>query len=87
MSEHEVVEDFARNLRMVRGYRGMTRREVARKAGIAPDTLGTYERGGSNPRMRTIAAVAYALDTDVRFLLARMRIPRAGTPTDSEDER
>jgi len=56
----------------LRKFRGMTAKELARRAGIPQTQLCVIERGRSRPRTDTIEALAEALDCDIRILPRRL---------------
>jgi len=49
------------DLRKARERRGLGQRETARLAGIAPETLGSIERGSGYPKLTTLELLAEAL--------------------------
>lgn len=73
--------DFGANLRRAREGAGVTRRDLARRAGIHPVTLRCYERGiglsGAqvNPSFATFVALCQALEVRPRDLLPPYPIP------------
>ena len=67
---------FARNLRSGRMLRGMTREQLAEKAGTGPEMVGRYERGESTPPIRTMVALADALGTTTSHLSGRGGVER-----------
>lgn len=48
-------------VRRLRGERGLTRHELAEKAGVSVDTLNRIERGRVSPSLETIAKVCNGL--------------------------
>ena len=52
----------------LRRFRGLTAKELAKRAGIPSAQLCVIERGRSRPRSDTIEALAEALDCEVRIL-------------------
>ena len=71
---HELVRNISRNVRHLAGERGIALAHLADRAGIGRTTmwrlLDVNERGPSDPRLSTIAALAVALDVEVVDLLA-----------------
>lgn len=60
---------LASNLRRARAARGMTQAEVAQAAGISLAAYRNIETRKAEPRVRTIEALAAALDSPVRALV------------------
>jgi transcriptional regulator with XRE-family HTH domain len=70
----------ARALELPKGYLGvnvfrfraaaeLTQEALAKRAGLRQPRIAEIERGDANPRLETIAKVAYALETEVADLL------------------
>ncbi|NLT26193.1 MAG: helix-turn-helix domain-containing protein [Microbacteriaceae bacterium] len=59
----------SRNLRRIRGERGLSLAELARRAGLSKQTLSTIEQGDANPTIETVAAIAEALGVSFRALV------------------
>jgi len=57
-------------LRRERERQGVSRTQVAQRAGISPDHLGRIERCEADPRMSVLLALATALGTSLRDLFA-----------------
>lgn len=74
-AEETAKHDLAANLRMLRAYHRMTLQEVADRADLHPDTVGDYEREKGNPRVRTIAQLAWAFNVDPEVLFRRVKLP------------
>lgn len=53
---------FGRRLADLRRQRGLTQAALAERAGIATNTVGSYERGAKTPRPVTLERLATALD-------------------------
>jgi transcriptional regulator with XRE-family HTH domain len=80
---------LAGNLRTLRGARGITLSELARRSGIAKATLSQLEAGGGNPTIETLFALSRALSVPVSELVSEeqsdlVTLVRAGegTPID-----
>jgi len=58
----ESVVYIGEKLRRLRERRYMTQRELAEKAGVSADTIVKLETDRAEPRLRTIRALAEALD-------------------------
>ncbi len=61
--------EFCNNVRAEKARKGLTRQQLAEKAGISIDTMGQIERGEGNPQFNTIVSIALALDVDLNTLL------------------
>ncbi len=70
MSDQE--ETIARNISRLRVERGLTLGELARRSSLSKQTLSTIERGGANPTIGTLAAIATALGTSLRALIVEL---------------
>src|SRR5215210_3913648 len=72
--------DIGKRIRDLREERGLTQREVARRAGLTPSGVGFIEHGQTrNPSAETVMAVARALGVPVEELL-REPVPLAEAP-------
>lgn len=67
-------QTFAQRLRMVREARGLSRRELAERAGLSSSALSLLERGKRRPTYPTLRALAEALEVEPEDLLG----PRGG---------
>jgi transcriptional regulator with XRE-family HTH domain len=65
----------ARNVRRFRQERGISMGQLARRAGIAKQTLSTIEQGQGNPTVETLGLIAEALDVTLRRLLTEWGTP------------
>jgi len=62
--------DIGKRIRDLREERGLTQREVARRAGLTPSGVGFIEHGQTrNPSAETVVAIARALGVPVEELL------------------
>ena len=57
-------------LRRERERQGVSRAQLARRAGISPDHLGRIERCEADPRMSVLLALATGLGTALRDVFA-----------------
>ena len=62
-SERLWRELVGEQLRGIRGDRGETLRDVAKRAGVSPQYLSEIERGGKEPSSEILAAIGASLDT------------------------
>jgi 8-oxo-dGTP diphosphatase len=69
-TDPEVARAFGRAVRIARMRTGLELREVARRAGIPPGTLGRYERGERSAALDVFIAIARALEMAEADLLA-----------------
>jgi transcriptional regulator with XRE-family HTH domain len=81
-----------RSAEIVRAVRpkGMTQDELARRAGIARETLSRWESGAQNPSLESLAGVARAAGArlDIRLVAAEPKLVAAGRcPRRASDER
>lgn len=60
----------AHNIRLLRERRGLSLAELARRAGLAKQTLSRLEQGSGNPTVDTLFAIAAALRVPVARLVA-----------------
>ena len=58
------AEIFAANLRRLRQERGLTQEQLALEAGMDMADVGRIEKQGREPKVRTIAKLAVALEID-----------------------
>ena len=70
------AEPIARNLRRWRTTRAMTLSALAEQAGVAKSTVSLIERGGGNPSIETVAALASALGVPFACLVNEQSPPR-----------
>ncbi len=68
---------IATNLKRLRHAKAFTQEYVADKAGITRAAYRSIEAGRSDPRVRTLQAIACAMDVDIQYLVAPARGLRA----------
>lgn len=66
-------------LRAVRTAHGLSRIELAERAGVSPFSLRDFERGISRPSVNTLAALADELNVPLDELVAREARPVTAT--------
>lgn len=71
MSDH--AERFAENLRRLRREAGISAEELADRAGIHRNHVGSIERARSEPRLGTLLRLIGALDTTPDEILDGIR--------------
>ena len=60
---------FSRNLRHWREERGLRRADLAALVGLSPATIESYELEYRDPSMKSLTALAKALDVEVAALV------------------
>ncbi len=60
---------FGERLKEVRELQKMTRRELAKEAGIDPSLISRYEHGDRSPTAENIVRIAQALKVSADYLL------------------
>jgi transcriptional regulator with XRE-family HTH domain len=78
--------DIGRRIREVREDLGMPAAELARRVGVAPNTVWRYESGEREPSMAMLEKIARALRTEPAELL-REPSPLAEAPSRASSER
>jgi transcriptional regulator with XRE-family HTH domain len=68
-STEDTAEALARNLRRLRGARGLTLDELARRAGVSRSMLIQIEQKRVNPTLATLVRLAQALDVGLAELV------------------
>lgn len=62
-------DGFGRRLREARERAGISQEELGAAAGVRLGSIYRYEAGRQEPKRGTIAAIARALDCDIRWLM------------------
>ena len=70
MSKEDPLLEFGREVRRRREAAKLTLEELAEKAGLTPNYIGTIENGRRDPSLSTLLALARGLDVSVRELLS-----------------
>ncbi|WP_378735343.1 helix-turn-helix domain-containing protein [Nocardia brasiliensis] len=65
---------IAATLRVARARRGITQEQLAKAAGLAPQTVSRFESGQREPRVSQLMRIAAALDTTPSKLLAGVEV-------------
>jgi transcriptional regulator with XRE-family HTH domain len=69
---HELmVEVDGARLRWIRQRRGLSMRELGKKAGVNPVSVGRLEKGRGPAQLETVRKLAGALEVEVGDLLVR----------------
>lgn len=66
MSEHQ-TPDVGRQLKEMRGERGLSLRALAELCDLSPNTISLIERGASSPSVSTLSRLAMALGVPITF--------------------
>lgn len=62
------IQHWAANvLRVARAKRGLTQRQLAAAAGVAPSTIGRIESSATQPTIPTLAKLLAAVDLEMRI--------------------
>ncbi len=69
MNPRQYYKDLATNVKIERVRKGLSQLELAEKAGVTIDTVGTIERGTANPALEKVISIALALDVDLNTLV------------------
>ncbi len=73
--------DIGKRIRELREERGLSQREVARRAGLTPSGVGFIEHGQTRkPSVETVMAIARALSVPVEELLEKPAVPLGESP-------
>ena len=67
------LQDLAQNVRRYRMAKKLSQPDLAKAAGISPAAIKNLERAVSEPRVRTVEAIADALDVPLRNLFLPVR--------------
>lgn len=65
---------IGRQIQLARKARKLTVEQLSEKVGIGNATLGHIECGSTNPSLRTLLAIADALDVSLDFLAGRSEV-------------
>lgn len=69
--DRDELRRFSERLRMIIGERGLMQQDVARRAGITPESLSAYCRGKRGPDFRSLMGIARALDVSPALFFCR----------------
>lgn len=64
---------LSKKIRELRSERGMTQKELARRLGVSPSTVGMYEQGRRSPDHTVLTRLASVLDCSTDELLETER--------------
>lgn len=71
-AEHLAQQAWGRVIRRYRAWKGLSRRELAQRAGLSTVYLGEIERGEKDPSSRSLTLVADALGVPLAELYVRV---------------
>ena len=63
------MPDFSTVFKNLRKDNNLTQAELAKKLGVAPSTVGMYERGQREPDFETLEKIANALEMEFSELI------------------
>lgn len=66
---HVFARQIGLNILLARKKAHLSQEEVAEALGVTTDTVGRWERGRVEPKLSTLARIAFALDCHFRDLL------------------
>lgn len=69
ISEMELLNAFASNLKYVMEYEGITQSELARKSGLSKSTICMYTKAKRMPSMAAIYNICFALNCRIDDLI------------------
>lgn len=58
-----------KKLRAIRTLKGMSRADLAERAGVSPVSIATYETGKSDPKASTLVKLCEALGVTVTYMV------------------
>lgn len=73
MQSVELLKAFGKNLRQLREKRGLSQEKLAELANLHRNYTGLLERGGSNPTLLALVALAHALKVRPYKLIDKLR--------------
>ena len=65
----EVVVSLGMNVKYYRKVKGLTQKDLATAVGVSHPRISVIEQGGGNPTLKTIEAIADALDVCTEKLI------------------
>ena len=69
----KLADNLAINLKYLRGQRGLTQAQLAKRAQIPRSTLATLEVGDGNPTLSVLSGLSLALEVSIEEILSRPR--------------
>lgn len=68
LSQEIKVGDFARNLRLLRVWRGLDQGQLSKKSGVDRSSISRLESGHNSPQAATLEKLAAALEVSEETL-------------------
>ena len=84
--EDAVLHAWGEVVRRYRQWKGLSRRELAQRAGLSPVFLGEIERGEKDPSSHSLCLVASALDAPLAELYLRVATRLTGVAGPDQEE-
>src|SRR5919199_5224597 len=84
--EQTVLRSWGEVIRRYRQWTGLSRRELAQRAGMSPVFLGEIERGEKDPSSHTLCLIADALEAPLSELYLRVAAHLDGAASAGGDE-
>jgi transcriptional regulator with XRE-family HTH domain len=84
--ERIVTRAWGETVHRYRRWRGISRRELALRAGLSPVFLGEIERGEKEPSAHSLCLIAGALEVPLSELYLRVAVRLDGQPRDRSHE-
>jgi transcriptional regulator with XRE-family HTH domain len=81
-----VLRAWGAVIRRYRQWKGLSRRELAQRAGLSPVFLGEIERGEKDPSSRTLCLIAAGLEAPLGELYLRVATRLDATVSSHEEE-
>ena len=84
--EQSVLHAWGEVIRRYRQWKGLSRRELAHRAGLSPVFLGEIERGEKDPSTHSLCLIAEALDVPLSELYLRVTAHIDGVEQGAREE-
>jgi transcriptional regulator with XRE-family HTH domain len=84
--EDEVLRAWGGVIRRYRHWKGLSRRELALRAGLSPVFLGEIERGEKDPSSHTLCLIATSLGAPLSELYLRVATALGESSPDAEEQ-
>lgn len=69
MEEEKEVKIISERLKEIREKRGLTKKELAQRIGVAPSTITRYEKEGRIPKLNILKKISEELKVPIDYLL------------------
>lgn len=84
--EEDVLRAWGAVIRRYRHWKGLSRRELAQRAGLSPVFLGEIERGEKDPSSHTLCLIATSLDAPLSELYLRVATMLDGAGLETQEQ-